>query len=247
MIPPINSSPDNVRSISSAPSINIKSTKDVKVNGVKCAIFGGSGVGKTMLCATAPAPLIVSAEKGLLSLSRVDIPYVDVNSLDDVGEVYKWIKLSDEAKQYKTICLDSLSEITEVLLHRFKATTFSKKGRKDPLGAYLKLADSAGAMIRNFRDLDGLNIVFTAKEIKKEDSDTGIVSIDPMLPGKVLPHGLPYLVDEVFRMQISDGEEQIRFLQTNADRRTTCKDRSGMLDKHEKPDLTYIFNKIKGE
>lgn len=36
--------------------------------GVKMLVYGASGSGKTGLCATLPAPLIISAEGGLLRL-----------------------------------------------------------------------------------------------------------------------------------------------------------------------------------
>ena len=39
-----------------------------QLHGVKALVYGPSGAGKTTLCATAPAPIIISAEAGLLSL-----------------------------------------------------------------------------------------------------------------------------------------------------------------------------------
>ena len=57
--------------------VNIKSTKDIALDhGIKCVVYGFSGVGKTVLCSTAPKPIVLSAESGLLSLSKVDIPYI---------------------------------------------------------------------------------------------------------------------------------------------------------------------------
>lgn len=221
-------------------TVCIRSTNDVKVNGVKCAVYGSSGVGKTRLCATAPSPLIISTEKGLLSLAHDDIPYVEANNLEEIGEVYDWVANSDEAKKYETICIDSLSEICELLIAEFKPEF------KDKRQAYMKLADKAAPLIRHFRDLDGKNIVFTCKMALRENEATGLWVYEPMLPGRVLPHGLPYLVDEVFCYQIAEVDgEQVRFLQTNTEANKPCKDRSGALDANEKPDLTYIFNKIK--
>ena len=36
--------------------------------------------------------------------------------MQEIIEVYKWLVSSEEASQYETICLDSLSEIGEVVL-----------------------------------------------------------------------------------------------------------------------------------
>ena len=53
-------------------AIKLHSTKDVTVNGVKMMVYGASGVGKTRLTTTCPNPIIISAEKGLLSLADYD-------------------------------------------------------------------------------------------------------------------------------------------------------------------------------
>lgn len=228
-------------------NIKIKYTdKDVALHGIKCAVYGDSGTGKTKLLTTAKDVFIISAEHGLLSTTDMHIPYVEIASIDDVQEVYEWLKDSKEARKYKTIGFDGLSEITELLLMELKPTY------KDKRQAYGEMADKVGTMIRGFRDIDGYNIVFTAKMQKKEDEDLGIVYFQPLLPGKVLPQGLPYLVDEVFCARIheegeygQDGYSREHYLQTYSTDKITCKDRSGALDGHEPMDLEHIFKKIR--
>lgn len=215
-------------------AIKIQSTKDVAVDGVKCVIYGDSGVGKTVLCSTAPNPIILSAERGLLSLARQDIPFIETKTIEEIGEAFKYCVESD----YETICLDSLSEITEAVLGEFK------KQVADGRQAYMKLSESVGNMIRNFRDIKGKNVIFVAKSKRIEDEDTGIITYEPYLPGKVLPFNLPYLVDEVFCMRLDN--KGVRYLQTQADRKYPCKDRSGVLEGKEEPDLSKIIAKIVG-
>lgn len=224
-------------------AIKIKSTSDVSTNGIKCVLYGGSGTGKTVMSATAPNPIIISAEKGLLSLAGKDIPYIEVSNVHSIGEAYKYCVDSE----FDTIILDSLSEITVTALAEFKKNLIaeSASGKIDARQAYGKVAESIGAMIRNFRDIEGKNVVLIAKERRYEDEDSGIVTFEPYMPGKVLPFDLPYLVDEVFCLQISRKGE--RYVQTLADRKRPCKDRSGKLDDNEHPNFTDIFNKILGE
>lgn len=224
-------------------AIKIHSTKDVSTNGIKCVLYGGSGTGKTVMSATAPNPIIISAEKGLLSLADKDIPYIEVYDIKTIGEAYKYVIESD----YATIVLDSLSEITVTALSEFRKNMIaeSSSGKIDARQAYGKLAQEIGTMIRNFRDIDGKNVILIAKERRYEDEDSGVITFEPYLPGKVLPFDLPYLVDEVFCLQISRKGE--RYVQTLADRKRPCKDRSGKLDENEHPNFTDIFNKIKGE
>ena len=73
-------------------AIKVQSTADIQFHGVKCIIFGGPGVGKTRSIATAPKPIIISAEEGLLSLMEVDVPFIEVKSLDDLNEAYNFLK-----------------------------------------------------------------------------------------------------------------------------------------------------------
>lgn len=216
-------------------AIKIQSSRDCHVQGIKAVIYGASGVGKTVLCSTAPKPIIISAERGLLSLSKMDIPFIEVSTIKDVGDAYNLVKDSDD---YDTICLDSISEIAETVVTEFK------KGVNDPRQAYMKLADAMGALIKNFRDINGKHVVFIAKSKRIDDDETGTWQMEPYLPGKVLPFQLPFLVDEVLYYDID--KKANRLLCSKATRKYIAKDRSGSLDEFEQPNLKTIFDKIRG-
>ena len=126
--------------------------KIAKINGVKVLVYGLAGAGKTMLVATAPKPLLISAEAGELSLKNFQIPMIKVQTMADIIEVYKWLVSSEEASQYETICLDSLSEIGEVVLADAK-TRF-----KDARMAYGEMYERLENLVRKFRDINGKNI-----------------------------------------------------------------------------------------
>jgi len=223
-------------------AIKLMSTKDVKSNGVKVVLAGSSGAGKTVMAATAPNPIFISAEKGLLSLADKDIPYLEVKTLRSMDEAYKFCRDSE----YETIILDSLSEITTNVLdqHKRELISESNTGKIDARQAYGKVAESVGNLVRNFRDIDGKNVIFIAKEKRIDDEESGTFYFEAYMPGKVLPFDLPYLVDEVFALQID--RKGNRFVQTQPDRKRICKDRSNKLDAQEVPDFIHIFNKIKG-
>ncbi len=215
-------------------AIKIQKTSDIENQGVKCVVYGGAGVGKTRLCATAPKPIIISAESGLLSLTEVDVPYIEIKTLEQLDEAYRYLKACDD---YETICLDSLSEICEVLVENILPTV------KDPRQAYGELAKAVMPMLRKFRDIKGKNTVFTSKLITIKDEETGKVTEELFLPGQVLPNQVPYMVDELFCLQVDRKGNQI--LQTTPDRTRFCKDRSGALKQiEESPNLTEIFKKI---
>jgi hypothetical protein len=220
--------------------IKIISTKNYGTGGVKVLTYGPAGIGKTRLCATAPNPFIISAEGGLLSLREYNIPAVEITSVDGLNEAYKWVTESEEAKQFETICLDSITDIAEVLLSEYK------KDEKDPRQAYGRLNDDMAEIIRSFRDLKGKHVYFTAKQTKFTDEKTGITSYLPGMPGKTLLNGLSFFFDEVFCMRVGQLEDGTlyKYLQTYTDFQYDAKDRSGSLPPKMKPDLTDVFNRI---
>lgn len=219
---------------------NITSTKDATNKGVKILVHGQSGIGKTCLCATLPNPIILSAESGLLSLRHLDIPVIEIKTFEELWDAYNWL-LTDEASQFESVCLDSVSEIAEVVLAN--AMNVNKDGR----AAYGDLNKIMVQGIKAFRDLPGKNVYFSAKQ--ERINDNGRLLYGPYFPGQKLGQGVPYDFDEVFCYQIvqdNDGNPQ-RALLTQPDGISSAKDRSGALGRYEEPDLGKIIRKIKGE
>lgn len=210
-------------------------------NGIKILVYGKAGTGKTTLCGTAPSPLIVSAESGLLSLRHKSIPVVQVTCMQDVWDVFTWLN-SPAANNILTVCLDSLSEIAEVCL------SAEKKKTKDGRAAYGNFTEEMIPLVKGFRDLKRKHVVVTAKEQAVTNDVTNVTTYGPSAPGRSVGPALPYLFDEVFHA--NTGRDQTgkvyHYLRTRADAQTDAKDRSGVLDEIEYPDLTNIINKIKG-
>lgn len=232
------------------------SAKENVAHGVKVLVWGDSGLGKTVLCATAPTPIIISAEQGLLSLNKqnlqkiwtpaqgmpinLDIPVIKVRTVLDVKEAYDWVATSPHAAGFQTVCIDSITEIAETVLANAKATV------KDPRQAYGELLTQMETVIKMFRDLPGKNVYMSAKMEPQKDELTGMTRYGPAMPGSKLGPKLPYYFDEVFQLAINktpDGKE-FRYLRTRADLQNVAKDRSGTLDAMEMPHLTNVFNKI---
>jgi len=217
-------------------SIRIQKTTDIVIDSVKCVVYGGAGVGKTRLCASAPSPIIISAESGLLSLAETSCDYIEISTLKELDDAYKWAKGSKEAENYETICLDSLSEIAEVIIQELKPQV------KDPRQAYGQMADAMMPMLRKFRNLKSKHTLFTSKLVVMQDEETDKISEELMLPGRVLPAQVPYMVDELFKLKVD--RKGVAMLQTVPDRLSFAKDRSGALLAAEAPDMTAIINKI---
>lgn len=223
-------------------AIKLTTTKQAaQVNGIKVLVYGQAGAGKTSLCATIDEPaVIISAESGLLSLRGKDIPVIEVKSIADVHEAYQFITQSDDAKDFRWVCLDSISEIAEVVLNH------EKKASKDPRQAYGALAEQMQDLLRAFRDIPGRNVYMSAKMDRQKDEQTGAMLYGPSMPGSKLGQGIPYLFDEVFvlRAERADDGQVYRTLQTSGDFQYVAKDRSGCLDLYEAPNLSSIAAKI---
>lgn len=238
-------------------AITFTTTAEAAVsNGIKVLVYGGAGMGKTMLCATMPKPLIISAESGLLSLSRrniektfgvdtpgisYDIPVMEITTIDDLMAAYEWVTENPAAADFESICLDSVSEIGEVVLANAKETA------KDPRQAYGELIERMTLTIKAFRDISTHNIYFSAKQEMVKDEVSQTTVFGPAMPGSKLGPQIPYLFDEVFNLAIAKTKEgsEYRYFRTQPNLQHCSKDRSGALEEIEKPDLGYVINKIR--
>lgn len=218
----------------------VQYTNDQRVfNGVKCLAYGRSGGGKTRLAATAPRPFVFSAEKGLLSLRKERIAFSEIACYKDLEDAHAWATKSAEAKNYDTLCLDSISEIAEVVLSK------EKERNKDPRKAYGELATSVLDLLRSFRDMPQKHVYFIAKEETYEVA--GMQCSRPSFPGKVLAAEMPYFFDEVFHLVTFEDPQTKQLssaLKTRTDQYSEAKDRSGALSLWEPAHLGQIFEKI---
>lgn len=239
-------------------TIQVQTSNDaIMQTGVKILAYGAPGAGKTFMAATMPNPLLINVEGGLLALRRenlvrvygegnpyitYDVPTITISKFSEIDEVYKWCLNSAEAKQYASVCVDSLSEIAETVLNE------AKKSVRDPRLAYGEMLTKTEQIVRMFRDLPNKHVYMAAKIEMVTDDNTGVSRYGPSMPGKQLTAHLPYFFDEMFYLGI--GKDQAgnpyRFLQTQQTFQHDAKDRSGMLDAQEPPVLGYVINKILG-
>jgi len=215
----------------------ITNTRTVATRHIKVLVHGPAGAGKTRLCATTDGkPLIVSAESGLLSLRGHDLDVWEVTKMEDLNEVFSFLR---EDTTYDWVCLDSFSEIAEVVLANEMKLT------KDPRKAYGEMQTKMVSMIRAFRDLPK-NIYMSAKQTKIKDEMTGAIMYGPSAPGQKIGEALPYFFDEVFALHNwKDEQGNLQsMLQTRREGQYEAKDRSGVLNISETPHLGQIRAKI---
>ena len=223
-------------------AISLKRTSSVHSEGIKLLVYGMAGAGKTSLIPTLPAPVVLSAEGGLLSIAGADVPYIEIANMGDLMEAYQWLTESAEAREFQSVALDSISEIAEVVLNA------ERKATKDPRQAYGAMQEKMSDLIRAFRDLPGRHVYFSAK-LEKSQDEMGRMLHAPSMPGNKTGQALPYFFDEVLALRVekdAEGNTQ-RALMCESDGLWQAKDRSGRLDPWEAPDLGAIIRKIGGE
>lgn len=209
-------------------------------SGVKALVYGAPGVGKTTLCGTAPKPLIISCEAGLLPLRhRTDIPVLTVKTVADIEEVFVWLQTAEARANIQTVCLDSITEIAEVVLAN------AREQCKDPRQAYGETLVQMSDTIRGFRDLQGYHVLMLAQEELMKD-DMGLAKAGPSMPGQKMGPKSPYFFDLFARLAVGQNQDgtTFRYLQVQPTPQAHAKDRSGALAAVEYPDFSSIIAKI---
>lgn len=219
-------------------------------------IYGDSGTGKTTLAGSADEVpemrpvLFVDIEGGTESLrhSYPEVETVRVTTWKEMQNVYN--VLYEGNHEYKTVVLDSLTEIQKFNMYTIMESVVQKRPDLDPdvpsMREWGKNLEQLRKMVRGFRDLE-MHTIFTA--LKKDDKDqkTGITSMKPSLSGKLADEVAAFLdvVCYYYVKQVGDGEdaEFLRLLLTQKTDSQVAKDRSGKLPMIvENPTMRQIFD-----
>ena len=222
--------------------------------------YGSSGTGKTVLAGSADAVpemrpvLFVDIEGGTESLRNFypDVECVRVVTWKDMQNVYN--ELHRGKHDYRTVVLDSLTEIQKFNMYSIMEKLFAEKGETGKVDIDVPSMREWGRnleqirrFVRAFRDLQ-MHTIFTALERVDKDDRTGLTTIKPSLSGKMADEVAAFL-DLVMYYYVKDvkgeNDETItkRLLLTRKTAQHTAKDRSNKLPTViESPDMKTIYN-----
>lgn len=213
-------------------------------NGVKAIIYGGAGGGKTPCINTAPRPLLLACEPGLLSMRGSKVPTYQAFEAKLVDEFFDWFFGSDEVKQFDTLAVDSISQMCEIYLDEAR-TGKSKSGNKlHGLAAYGKMAEDALRHINKLFFMPQKHMYLVAKQ--QIISSNGIDLRRPYYPGQQLPVDMPHKYDQILHLDIHNvpGMGQVPSFQCKPTIETMARDRTGQLSEFEEPNFSKIVRKV---
>lgn len=226
-------------------------------------IYGESSVGKTTLAGSAVEvpemrPVIfLDIEGGTLSLrdKYPEVEKVRIDGWNDLVDVY--IDLKDNPTRYKTVVLDSVSELEEFgmeeIMNRAIKKAEDEGDERDPdlpqIGEHGKSSNRMRKVIRRFRDLP-MNTVFTALErvdVDKKNRRTIKPRLSPKLSSQVSG-----FLDVVLYMYKKETEDEIRrVVLSEATDEVIAKDRTNRLPQTiADPTMSAIYDfamRMKGD
>lgn len=242
------------KTIADLPVYRVKE-KELKFNFL---VYGESGVGKTRLCGSVqevpelcPA-LLLDIEGGGLTLRSVypEMECIRIDSWTKLQKVYQRLKSNNE-HGYRTLIVDSVTEMQKMGMDH---TMQTRKGGDDlsipELKEWAINVEQVRKYVRLFRDLEGVNTLFTALVRTDVDKRTSLSRKKPSLSGKVADEICGFLdIVTYFGMEeVGQNKVLTRILQTGNTPGTVAKDRSNALPMlMANPTMQDIYNHINGK
>lgn len=219
--------------------------------GVKMIAYGPPGTGKTPVAQTAPSPLMLVCEPGMMTMRGVNIPCYYAPTRDKIKEFFEWFFKSAEARQFHTLCIDSGSELCEIVLKHWLNTV--AHGMK----AYGEMASECIDWFDQLYFLKEKHVYIICKQqvietVTQGFAPTGAPIIKtsrkaaPYFPGKEVPMKVSHkydLVAQTNRGDVPGVQGRQLYFKCVDDDDTTARDRSGFLTQYEELNLTKLFAK----
>ena len=219
--------------------MNINDLKEASVFaqqfGCKAIIYGPPGSAKTPIVNTAPRPVLLATEPGLLSMRNSTVPTWVAPTKARIDEFFKWFENSSESKNFDTLAVDSISQICNICLDESK--------KSHGLQQYGEMADYVMPYLSRLYYMREKHMYLIAKEELTTDGKRR-----PAFPGQVLngSNGVCHLYDCILRLAkvpIPQIGEQLAF-QCNGSIDILARNRTGTLADFEPPNFAELVRKV---
>lgn len=186
-------------------------------------LFGASGAGKTSLAATAPRPIFMDSNQGMLSIAdRPGLEHVkseDIFKMNDLDRAYRNCKgtgKQDWRKKFDTIVIDHFDDVQALVLDELGEGRAGRDDRFDPddidRKTYGIMGNRLRRYIRKFKAVPMHKILICSE---MEDRNSG--GVRPGLVG-ALREQLPFFADNVIYLRVGKGGARYLQLHPKADR-----------------------------
>lgn len=223
--------------------VNLTTTGELaKHSGIKAIVYGAAGCGKTPLLLTAPNPLYIAIEHGQVSLQGSNLSAVEAYTLPQFYEVMAWLDKSEEAKKYDTYYFDSASHFASLVLQEELSKTSASGAKVNGQAAYGEMAKRVLKLMSKLYAMPDKNIVMLAQLNDKEPQHK------PFFDGNEINIKLRHLFDAVLHLGMHEVPEKgVKYsLQCRETPEIFARCRFNHCDDYERPNLTYLFNKLNG-
>jgi hypothetical protein len=202
--------------------------------GVKALCYGPPGSAKTPTVNTAPRPVLLACEPGLLSMRNSMVPTWIAPTKAKIDDFMKWFEHSSEAKAFDTLAIDSISQMCNIALDE----STSKHG----LAQYGDMANYVMPYFQRLYYMKEKHLFLIAKEELTSDGKRR-----PAFPGQQLngSSGVSHLYDCILRLAkvpVPNVGEVLAF-QCNGSYDVIARNRTGNLDTFEEPHFGKLVKK----
>lgn len=206
---------------------------------IKVLVVGPPGSGKTLTASTWPQPLYADIEGRLLSVRHRDVIRARIDTVHDLEELKAMLDQPADVRSelfgrpVETVVIDTVDELARLMIRERLQAEKQEAMRQQDWGW---LGDNLRHLLRGYRNLEDLNVVFNVHVKSVEDGETGRIEKRPDIQGSVGNEIAAY-VDEAFLLVArptvnpKTGERIVeRFFQTYQDpHHQWIKDHSGTL------------------
>jgi len=183
-----------------------------KVDSLKALIYAKSGAGKTFSIksfAKRHKVLLINMESGTNTMKdfsdeeKANIDVVSTKSLEEIREIYTYLTLKEH--NYKTVVLDSLSELSDIVFNSVKSDP-TYQDPKMALKMWGEIAEKQINICKSFRDIREMNVVLLALEEQttKDFKDYA----QPLMNGQKATKRLASLYDLVGRIELDEDNKR---------------------------------------
>lgn len=228
-------------------------TTDDSDERIRALVYGRAGSGKTTFASTFPKPFFIDADKGLRTLRGSMPAHIAVNRgervFDVVMQIMQAIRKGEEPfdkLEVKTIVIDSLSALGDMLMYEAMAFPKTNRARKDPnaekadFDHWGEVLNRQQHIVKYARDC-GLHVVATAGVKLERDELRGTFVGHPDIPGQYRTK-VSHEFDEVLFFEVEQkGAKIVRKCHSTPYLYYEGKSRSGLPPVIEAPIFTSLY------